>query len=319
MKKVKIIDIKEREEKIDVYDIKVEDNHNFFANNVLVHNCHNYCTQRLIKFVEYPFKYKIGLSATVERMDGNHWKMFEIFDYNIFKYSPHQALEEGVLNPFDFVNIGVIMDEEAYEEYTVLTQEINSILKSGGGFKRIMSLNTGLKFRMLKVMNERKDLVNNYYRKFDVVRSVCKKHINDKVIVFNQFNKQTNKCYWHLLDVGIKGRVMHSGISQDKRNENLTDFKNDKFNILLASKILDEGYNLPSIDVGVIMAGDSTAKQTIQRMGRVLRKKVKRSNLYQIYCKNTIEETYGASRAKLFKELCNVYKQYTYDGVNLVG
>ncbi len=280
---------------------------------------HNYGTKRLLKYVEHPFKYKIGLSATVERMDNAHWKIFEIFDYNIFKYTPNQALEEGVLNPFNFINIGVIMDEENYEKYTILTQEINMILQAGGGFKRIMRMASGLKFKMLKKMNERKELVNNYYRKFDVVKYICKKHRDDKIIVFNQFNKQTNKCYWHLLDEGIKARVMHSGISKEKRDENLIDFKNDKFNALLTSKILDEGYNLPSIDVGVIMAGDSTAKQTIQRMGRVLRRKNKPSNLYQVYCKETIEEEYGISRAKLFKELCNKYEQYTYDGDELVG
>lgn len=33
------IKIKKLQSKIDVYDIEVEDNHNFFANNILVHNC----------------------------------------------------------------------------------------------------------------------------------------------------------------------------------------------------------------------------------------------------------------------------------------
>jgi len=36
---IQIAEIEEIEEKIDVYDITVEDNHNFYANNILVHNC----------------------------------------------------------------------------------------------------------------------------------------------------------------------------------------------------------------------------------------------------------------------------------------
>jgi len=243
----------------------------------------------------------------------------KIFDYNVFKYTPHQALREGVLNPFDFVNIGVEMDEDSFEQYTTLTQELSAIMQAGGGFKRIMRTGSGMKFRMLKKMNERKQLINNYHRKFDVIKYICKKHREDKVIVFNQFNQQTNKCYWNLLDVGIKARVMHSDISKEKRDKDLIDFKNDKFNVMLTSKVLDEGYNLPSIDIGVIMAGDSTARQTVQRMGRVLRKKKKSSTLYQVYCKETVEEEYAWNRAKLFRELCSTYEQYTFDGVDLIG
>jgi superfamily II DNA or RNA helicase len=62
------------------------------------------------------------------------------------------------------------------------------------------------------------------------------------------------------------------------------------------------------------MAGDSTPKQTIQRMGRVLRKKTDGtiSSLYQIYCYNTIEEEYAVIRSKLFKELASYFNDYFY-------
>ena len=103
---------------------------------------------------------------------------------------------------------------------------------------------------------------------------------------------------------------MHSGIPKEKRDANLIGFKRDKYNVVLTSKQLDEGFNLPKIDVGIIMAGDSTSRQTVQRAGRVLRKKTKSSNIYQIYCKNTIEEQYALKRSILFKNLCTNYYQY---------
>lgn len=285
---------------------------------VIFDEIHNYGTPRMLKFVNHPFKYKLGLSATVERMDNAHWMIFDIFDYNLFKYTPKQALREGILNPFNFVNIGVMMDDESFDTYTQITADLNLIFQIGGGFNKIMRSGKPIKYRMLKKMTERKDLINNYYRKFDVVKQICNKHKDDKILVFNQFNKQTSKCYWHLLDVGIKARIMHSGIEKDKREQDLIDFKNDKFNTLLTTKVLDEGYNLPKIDTAVIMAGDSTSKQTIQRLGRVLRKKKKISNLYQVYCCRTVEEEYAWERAKLFNELCSEYEQFTYDGENEV-
>jgi len=281
---------------------------------VIFDEVHNYGTERLLPFVEYDMKYKLGLSATVMRMDGAHWKILEIFDYNIFKYTPQEALYDGVLNPFYFTNIGVEMDSETFNDYNELTADLNLIYQMGGGFNKIMRSSSGLKMRMLSKLNERKELVNNYFRKFDIAKEICNKHRNDKIIVFNQFNAQTNKLYWHLLDVGIKARVIHSDIQKDKRDETLIDFKNDKFNVLLTSKVLDEGYNLPKIDTAIIMAGDSTSKQTVQRLGRVLRKKSKHSHLYQIYCLRTIEEEYARERSILFKTLSSDYNEYIYNG-----
>lgn len=41
MQRVRIKSIKKINESFDKYDLEVEDNHNFFANNILVHNCRN--------------------------------------------------------------------------------------------------------------------------------------------------------------------------------------------------------------------------------------------------------------------------------------
>jgi RNA polymerase primary sigma factor len=280
---------------------------------VIFDEVHNYCTKRLFPYIEHPFKYKLALSATIERMDKGHWHLLKVFDYNVFKYTPHQAIQEGILNPFNFYNIGVEMDLDSYEEYLELTKELNLLLKSGGGFSRIMRTTSGIKFKMLSLMNKRKQLVNNYYRKFEVAKIICMKHPTDKTLVFNQFNAQTSKLYWHLLEVGIQARILHSGIKKEDRDKTLSDFKKDVFNILLATRVLDEGYNLPAISCAIIMAGDSTAKQTIQRMGRVLRRKKKESLLYQVYCKGTIEEEQAIERAKLFKELSSHYNDYVYE------
>lgn len=279
---------------------------------IILDEVHNYCTSRLFPYVQLPFKYKLALSATIERIDNAHKKLIEIFNHNVFMYTAQEALNDGILNPFRFVDIGVEMDSPTFFQYNDLTEQINLIMTQGGGFSKIMKSENALKFKMLGLMTERKQLVNNYERKFDVVKKICLKHKDDKILVFSQFNEQTNKFYWALLDLGLNPKVMHSNISKEKRDQTLTDYKLNKFNILLASKVLDEGFNLPSIDVGIITAGDSTEKQTIQRMGRILRKKDKLSSLYQIYCIDTIEQQYAEERGKLFKELASDYKELYY-------
>jgi superfamily II DNA or RNA helicase len=155
LKKIKKIEHLDKE--IEVYDISVQDNHNFFANNVLAHNCHNYGTEKLIKYIEHDWKYKIGLSATVTRGDNKHLDIIKLFNYNVFKYAPKQALQDGVLNAFYFTDIAIELDSITMEKYTELTKQLNFILQSGGGFMRIMKgRNIELRNAMLGKMNERK-------------------------------------------------------------------------------------------------------------------------------------------------------------------
>jgi superfamily II DNA or RNA helicase len=175
-----------------------------------------------------------------------------------------------------------------------------------------MKSKSALKLKMLSLSNKRKQLVNNYVRKFDIVREICLKNKDEKTLVFNQYNAQTSKLYWHLIEIGLKARVVHSDISKEERDKNLKDFYLDKFPILLSTKILEEGFDLPAISCGIIMAGDATSRQTVQRLGRILRKKKHNSLLFQIYCKNTIEEEQAIERAKTFKELASHYGEYNY-------
>jgi len=277
---------------------------------------HNMGTDRLLKVVRYPFKYKLGLSATPERIDMKHMQLYEYFNHNVFEYDAGEALTDGVLNPFIFTNISVDLDTDTRAQYNIITNDINSFYIKFGSYTRIMrTAKEEVKAGLLGLLNKRKDMVNNYNKKFEVVKSIVEKHKNDKIIIFNEFNKSTGSLYWYLLDVGVKSGIVHSGVKPEERDRILQDFRDDKINILLTSKVLDEGFNLPKIDTAIIMAGNSTARQTIQRMGRVLRKKDKDSALYQIYCNDTIEEDNALKRAKLFKELAISTNNMQYNSI----
>lgn len=282
---------------------------------LILDEVHSYCTPKLIDLISIPFKYRIGLSATLKRLDNKHFELLKIFDYNIFYYDAEEALADKVLNPFVFHNIGIKLDIENQEQYDFITTQLNAIFKANGTYEKIIRSNSPVKMHMLDLITRRKKIVNNYIEKFDIVRLIIKKHKSNKIIIFNQFNDQTSKLYWHLIEDDVKCEIIHSGINKTKRDQSLIDFKNDKFNVLLTSKVLDEGYNLPKLDVAIIMAGDSTDKQTIQRMGRVLRKKDNQhSIIYQLYCIDTIEHRNADSRAKIFKHLASDYKDIIYYG-----
>lgn len=280
---------------------------------VIFDEVHTYTTPRLLEIVKTPFKYKIGLSATVERKEKKHWQLLGCFGYNIFTYGLKEAIKDDIINSFEFINVGIIMDEETKKKYDEINAEINVMIASFS-LRGIMSRDNDTKYSLLKKINERNMIVNNYYGKFSAINKICSQHQGKKILIFNQYNEQTNKCYWHLLEVGIKARIIHSGLDDKTRQKNLSEYAKGAFNVLLTSRVLDEGYNLPSIDVGIIMAGNSTERQTVQRMGRILRKKITKSYLYQIYCIDTIEEKYAMKKTKLFKPLCLSYTEIVYHG-----
>lgn len=280
---------------------------------LIIDEAHNFGTNKLLAKIRHPFKFKMGLSATIQRQDNKHFELMEVFHYNVFKYDPTEALADGVLNPFNFVNIGVLLDEEARDGYELISTQYTNILFAGGGYHKIMNSTSPLKNKMLALLTERKQLVNNFKTKFEIVRKILEHHKTDKVIIFNQFIDQTNKMYWYLLDSGVQAKLIHSGVSNEDRDKVLMDFKLNKFNVLITTKVLDEGYNLPKLDVAIITASDSADKQTIQRMGRVLRKKDKDSVIYQTYCVDTIEEENAIKRSVMLKGLATKYKEFIYD------
>ena len=56
-----------------------------------------------------------------------------------------------------------------------------------------------------------------------------------------------------------------------ERKQILEDFGNKKIKILI-STVVNEGVNIPSMDVIIMAGGGKSNKQTVQRVGRALRK-----------------------------------------------
>ena len=60
---------------------------------------------------------------------------------------------------------------------------------------------------------------------------------------------------------------------------------------MVTSRVLDEGIDLPSAKVAIILSGTAGARQYIQRRGRILRKvENKEAVLYEVLVRGTSEE-----------------------------
>ena len=92
-------------QKEDVYDIEVEEHHNFFANGLLVHNCHEWATDDYLKRLAIPeLKYarKYGFSATqTERPDAAHFELEGPLGPVIVDISYQEGVEHGCVVPIE--------------------------------------------------------------------------------------------------------------------------------------------------------------------------------------------------------------------------
>jgi len=83
-----------------VYNLEVEDTHTYFADGILVHNCHRMKAQtyqHIIRDLErsYSSMYTVGLTATPYRLDGQG--LGDVTDALVEAATPRQLMDEGFL------------------------------------------------------------------------------------------------------------------------------------------------------------------------------------------------------------------------------
>jgi superfamily II DNA or RNA helicase len=85
-----------------VYNLEVEDHHNYFVNDILVHNCHHAGASSYMTVLDAPDDphYVIGLSATPnDREDGKQDFVHAFFGKSLFEITFGQQIEDGTACP----------------------------------------------------------------------------------------------------------------------------------------------------------------------------------------------------------------------------
>tara|TARA_R100000458_G_scaffold59951_1_gene73199 strand:- start:22209 stop:23615 length:1407 start_codon:yes stop_codon:yes gene_type:complete len=107
-----------------------------------------------------------------------------------------------------------------------------------------------------------------------------------------------------LLEALPESRFMSGSTTGVEREKILDDFKNKKFNILI-STVVNEGVNIPAMDVIILAGGGRSDKMTIQRVGRVLRKSEGKNEavIIDFFDKDrSILQKHSQTRLRLYKK-----------------
>lgn len=261
---------------------------------LILDECHRFLSDENKKFlINNKFEKIMALSATVERQDG---KTYEFLNLNkIFQYTQRDAILNKDISGYKLINTDINFTEDEQMRYNAadnIVKEIMPLFKND--IKAVFSAGFHpLKTRLRRAIIQRKTIVNNAENKIKKTIELVQLHSQDKIIIFCELIKTANQIKKDLEKLQIKSVMYHS---KDKNKDNIEKFRTNEVRILIAVKSLDEGLNVPDANIGIIVAGNSSARQIIQRIGRLLRRKDTEVKIYQIFVAKTIDERWMKKR-----------------------
>ena len=149
-----------------------------------------------------------------------------------------------------------------------------------------------------KSAQEKFEIASTASSKLNVIKQLLEKHKNDKVLIIGMFTG-------HLLELAKDLNIpCVYGESSNKEREKYYDMmREDKINVLIASKIASTALDIPKINVVIqvsIQYGSRSAEAQI--VGRATRPKESDAFFYTIVSKDTNEEDYNFNRKQFLMD-----------------
>jgi superfamily II DNA or RNA helicase len=223
-----------------VYNLEVDSNHNYFADGVLVHNCHHAAASSYRKVIDYysqnPELKILGVTATPDRADEE--ALGQIFDTVAYEYGIREAIEDGWLVPI--------------EQRAVFVKGIDlSQVRTTAG-----DLNGA---DLAEVMEEEQNL-------HEVASPTLELTGDKKTLVFAASVRQAERLT-EILNRHKENcaRFVYAKTDKEVRREMLKDYRDGKFQYLVNVGITTEGFDEPSIEV-IVMARPTKSRSLFAQM-----------------------------------------------------
>ncbi|MHA1268972.1 MAG: DEAD/DEAH box helicase [Candidatus Helarchaeota archaeon] len=248
--------------------------------------------------------YKLGLSATPERADDLHLDLKYLVGEIVFRLAPTDY-DSNQIAEFEIYKINVKLTKEEREEYNRCMDNYTNYIRthgikmrSGRDFRKLV-FRTGRDKSALEALRSRsraRQIAFNAQEKIQILEQLLRKHKDQKVIMFSEFNEIIEKI-GKLFLIPV---ITHQTNSRE-RNEILKRFKDGLYTKIASSKVLDEGIDISDASIGIILSGSGQKRQSIQRLGRLLRpyrgeSGMKKAILYELITINTIEKSTARRR-----------------------
>ncbi|MBT7754645.1 MAG: DEAD/DEAH box helicase [Candidatus Magasanikbacteria bacterium] len=106
---------------------------------------------------------------------------------------------------------------------------------------------------------------------------VLKKILNDaeKTLIFSETKRSVDKLTKQLMNMGVKADCIHGNKSQNRRQKSLTNFKQNKIEVLVATDVAARGLDIKGVDTVVNYTVPQSYDDYVHRIGRTGRANAK--------------------------------------------
>lgn len=244
--------------------------------------------------------YRLGLTATPERSDGRHEDLDDLVGPTVYQKRP-EDLAGNVLAPFQIRPILVELSAQERETYGKALEERNQFLQANRislrsleGWNRFImaSARSPEGRRAMQAHRQARRIAHATGAKLRALAAILKDHAGEKTVIFTEDNATAYEVSRRFL---IACMTHQTRIKE--RQQIIEAFKEGTYTALVTSNVLNEGVDIPDASIGVILSGSGSAREFIQRLGRLLRRKEdKQAILYEVISRETREERVAEQR-----------------------
>jgi len=105
------------------------------------------------------------------------------------------------------------------------------------------------------------------HAKMEMVWKIIRNHPQSRIIIFTADNDTA-----YQIGEAFCLPVLTHKTKAAERKYFLEEFRAGHFAVLVTSKVLNEGVDVPEASVGIVVSGSGSTREHIQRLGRILRK-----------------------------------------------
>jgi superfamily II DNA or RNA helicase len=238
--------------------------------------------------------YRLGLTATPERTDGQEALLESLIGPVVYRREIKE-LAGDFLADYRTVRLYVELSPEeqaryrqAREQYRRFVDEKGIAMGGPHGWQRFIQETCRSKEGRLafQAYREQRRLALAAPAKLGVLHKLLDRHRQDRVLVFTHDNATVYRIARRFLVPAIT----HQTKAKERRHI-LDRFQAGEYSVVVTSRVLNEGVDVPAANVGVVLSGSGTVREHVQRLGRLLRKYgEKQALLYEVVTRGTAEE-----------------------------
>jgi superfamily II DNA or RNA helicase len=233
---------------------------------LIVDECHRVGSPVNAKALQGEHVATLGMSATPEREYDDAFQELVVpaLGSVIFSYDYNQAHADGVITPFELVNISIDLQEHERTQYEALSAKVSKLIgrrKAGYDVEQ----------QIVRLLRQRAKVSSSALMRIPVTVRLTERHRGERILIFHEEIKAAEMIKTRLAERQHHVALYHSKIDPVIRRDNLRLFRRGEFDILVSCRALDEGVNIPETTVAIVSSSTASGRQRVQRLGRVLR------------------------------------------------